>query len=85
MFENLNIHTSGILAIFKAKQFRKIIPTYTSNIYRLPKFGILGSEHYFTGRAAPGKIEKKRVCLQQQSKPPSLPFSSPFSVSSISQ
>lgn len=49
-------------ANFKAKQFRKIIPTYYSNIYKLPKFGILGPKHsHFTGRAAPGKTEEESV------------------------
>lgn len=60
MFEILNIPTVGISANSKVKQFRKSISTYSSNIYRLPKFAVLGPEYIRpAGRAAPSKTEDR--------------------------
>lgn len=60
MFEILNIHTVGISANSKVKQFRKRVSTYCSNIYRLPKFVVLGPEYLpLAGRAALSKTEEE--------------------------
>lgn len=60
MFEILNIHTVGISVNSKVKQFRNRVSTYCSNVYRLPKFVVIGPEYlHFAGRATLGKIEEE--------------------------